>query len=95
MGRALGQGRYGNVLLRAMLHGAGRARQGYQLTDLEQLMAGAHLPADMRTPRRRGEAAGRTSEEPKLPGKRRRQANIKVERRRSRPHDCAVNAGHG
>lgn len=58
MGRALGQGRYGNVLLRAMLHGAGRARQGYQLTDLEQLMAGAHLPADMRTPRRRGKRRG-------------------------------------
>ncbi|MFD7914401.1 hypothetical protein ACFV30_27405 [Streptomyces sp. NPDC059752] len=41
VGRALGQGAFGNVLVGAMLHGADRMRQGHEPTDLEKLVLDA------------------------------------------------------
>lgn len=41
VGRALGQGGFGNVLVGAMLHGADRVRQGHEPTDLEKLVLDA------------------------------------------------------
>ncbi|MFD9574952.1 hypothetical protein ACFWBI_34670 [Streptomyces sp. NPDC059982] len=41
VGRALGQGAFGNVLVGAMLHGADRVRQGHEPTDLEKLVLDA------------------------------------------------------
>ncbi|WP_280914383.1 hypothetical protein [Streptomyces sp. SPB4] len=41
VGRALGQGAFGNVLVGALLHGADRVRQGHEPTDLEKLVMDA------------------------------------------------------